>query len=70
MTNMYYAFASDPKVVATLNGSTVRPAAADALSTVYACTDSSSTSPASWQLQIDAPDPDRVDVITVTLAKH
>ncbi len=70
VTNMYYAFASDPKVVAILNGNTVQPAAADALSAAYVCSDAARESTASWQLQIASPEPDRVDVITVTPAKH
>ena len=68
VTNMYYAFASDPKVVAILNGKTVQPAAADALSAAYACSDAAPESAATWQLQIASPEPDRVDVITVTPA--
>ncbi len=70
VTNMYYAFASDPKVVAILNGNPVQPAAADALSAAYACSDAAPESAASWQLHIASPEPDRVDVITVAPAKR
>ena len=48
VTNMYYAFASDPKVVAILNGNTVQPAAADALSAAYVCSDAREST-ASWR---------------------
>jgi hypothetical protein len=70
VTNMYYAFASDPKVVATLNGNKVESTAADALSVAYVCSGASPESVAAWQLQIESPAPDRVDVITVVPAKR
>lgn len=65
VTNMYYPFAPDPKVDATLNGIPVAPIAADAVSTLYACKDASPESAASWRLSIASPAPDRVDVISV-----
>jgi hypothetical protein len=70
VTNMYYAFASDPKVTAVLNGKTVPPAAADALSAAYVCKGAPPESPAAWSLQIASPAPERVDVITVVPTKH
>jgi hypothetical protein len=70
VTNMYYAFAADPKVVAVLNGNAVQPAAADALSAAYRCNDDQYESPASWQLQIESPAPGRVDVITIVAARR
>ena len=70
VTNMYYWFATDPTIVAVLNGNTVQPAAADALSAAYICKDAAPESTASWQLQIASPSPERVDVITVVPAKH
>ena len=66
VTNMYYAFASDPKIDATLDGVAIQPVAADAVSTVYACkADALADSVASWRLSIAAPAPERVDVVTV-----
>jgi hypothetical protein len=70
VTNMYYVFAPDPKIVAVLNGKTVQPAAADALSTAYVCENAAAESPARWSLQLTAPDPNRVDVITIVARPH
>jgi hypothetical protein len=65
VTNMYFGFAPDPTVDARLNGEPVLPAAEDALSKAYACSDRSPKLPARWTLQIATPAPDRVDVVTV-----
>jgi len=70
VSNMYYTFASDPSIDATLNGIAVQPVVADAVSTVYVCKDPSPESAASWRLSIASPAPDRVDVITVIPAKR
>lgn len=71
VTNVYYAFASEPKVVAVLNGTTVQPAAADAVSAAYVCqVGAAPESQATWLLQVSAPAPDRVDVVTVVRMRH
>ena len=70
VTNMYYGFATAPAIDATLDGIRVQPVAADALSTLYACTVATPESTASWELAIDSPSPDRVDVITIVPTKR
>ena len=70
VSNIYYGFATDPTIDATLNGVAVGPVAADAVSAVFACSEPSRNSAASWRLAIASPAPDRVDVITIAPAKR
>jgi hypothetical protein len=70
VTNMYHAgFAPDPTVVAAIDGKAVQPAAADALSKVYACRDGAPDAHVSWSLQVTVSAPERVDVVTVIPTK-
>ena len=68
VTNLDFAFAADPEVTATVDGRSVTPVARDGLTTAFVCTGCDPAQPHQWSLDVRAPAPERVEIVTVRTA--
>jgi len=65
VTNLNFAFGGDPQVTATVDGRTVEPGPRDGLTVSFLCRDCDAAAPHQWLLDVRAPSPQRIDIVTV-----